>query len=541
MHGARSLTGAAVAAIALLSGSPAAGAAVPETTAAVGWASSAGAAVARDVVLPPGARLTPRVPRGPWALSFTLAAPPGAVLRITGPGAARLGDLRARPDGRLAVRGASGTRAPRALGARAWTHRVELVRDRLTVDGVRVGRGTGGAVTLTSTGGAAPVRITALTTTPTGRRDALLLHRLGDLRARTPDGRFPLGEGPDGRLRFSGGWTSGFWPGALWEAARLVPGGPYGGWALDASLARLGGEGTPIHDVGFMFGRSVVVAFERRCPAAAAATARCRTLRASGLAAADTLVRLAGTAATGMVPTDATGPEADTIVDSLMNLGLLTWATRVSGDARYAALARTHATTLVGLVQRPDGSTIQLAVHDRATGALLRRGTRQGLSDTSTWARGQAWAIYGLAAVGRDLRDAGLVAAAERAAAFWIARAPAAGPPPYDLTAGARAPRDSSAAAIAAAGMVRLARACAAVPGACSTPTRWRAAAGATLDTALTAVSTVPPLGRLGDQAYTVGPRNGSWDDRAELVWGLDFALEAVAERALSATGARTS
>ena len=119
--------------------------------------------------------------------------------------------------------------------------------------------------------------------------------------------------------------------------------------------------------------------------------------------------------------------------------------------------------------------------------------------------------------------------------------APSRRPPPFDFSAGPGAPRDSSAAAIAAAGMYELARACAAVPGACATPTRWRAAAGATLDTALTAVSTVPPLGRLGDQAYTVGPRNGSWDDRAELVWGLDFALEAVAERALSATGARTS
>ena len=56
-----------------------------------------------------------------------------------------------------------------------------------------------------------------------------------------------------------------------------------------------------------------------------------------------------------------------------------------------------------------------------------------------------------------------------------------------------------------------------------------------TLDAALGAVSTTPPLGRLGEQAYTVGPRNGAWDDRAELIWGLDFALEAVAERHLAA------
>ena len=50
-------------------------------------------------------------------------------------------------------------------------------------------------------------------------------------------------------------------------------------------------------------------------------------------------------------------------------------------------------------------------------------------------------------------------------------------------------------------------------------------------ETALTAVSARPPLGRLGDQAYRVGPRGGSWDDRAELIWGIDFALEAIAAR----------
>ena len=186
-----------------------------------------------------------------------------------------------------------------------------------------------------------------------------------------------------------------------------------------------------------MFGRSVVAAFERLCgDAGRRATQRCRRLRASGLAAADTLVRLAGTAATGAIPTDARGAEAQTIVDSLMNAGLLTWATRVSGEPRYATLARTHATLVTGLLQRADGSTIQVAVHDRATGRLLRRGTRQGLSDTSTWARGQAWAIYGLADVGRALGDAALVAGAERAAAFWMSAAPARGVPPYDLTAG---------------------------------------------------------------------------------------------------------
>ena len=87
--------------------------------------------------------------------------------------------------------------------------------------------------------------------------------------------------------------------------------------------------------------------------------------------------------------------------------------------------------------------------------------------------------------------------------------------------------------------MYRLARACAAVPGACAAPARWRPAAAHTLDVALGAVSTVPPRGRLGEQAGSVGPRGGTWDDRAELIWGLDFAVEAAGERAAAAPRAR--
>ena len=547
---------AALAAVLLPSTCPAVRASVPATEPATGWAAAAGVRSGPDVTLvserpagsaPRGAgsrrarAVSPRLPAGRWALSATLRAAPRSGLRVVASDGTTIARLRARADGRLAVStGATSLPAtPRPAAPEPWTHRIELVggggAPRLAVDGRLIPVGVMGRVRFVGDG-AGPVRITALTVTPAARRDALLLHRLADLHARTPPGRFPLGEGADGRLRFSGGWTSGFWPGALWGAGRLVPRGPYAGWALDASLARRGAADTPIHDVGFMVGRSVVAAFERLCATPAQrASARCRALRASGLAAAETLVRLAGTARTGMIPTDASGSEAQTIVDSLMNIGLLTWATRVSGEPRYAGLARTHATLVMDLLQRADGSTIQVADHERASGRLLRLGTRQGLSDTSTWARGQAWAIYGLADVGRALGDRALVAGAERAAAFWMRAAPARGLPPYDLAAGAAAPRDSSAAAIAAAGIYELAGACRSVAGACASPARWAGVAGVTLEAALGAVSTTPPLGRLGEQAYTVGARNGAWDDRAELIWGLDFALEAIAERHLAA------
>jgi hypothetical protein len=80
---------------------------------------------------------------------------------------------------------------------------------------------------------------------------------------------------------------------------------------------------------------------------------------------------------------------------------------------------------------------------------------------------------------------------------------------------------------VAAAGLERLAALCAAWPGACPDGLRWRALGRRMLTAALARISTRPPLGYLGGQAYTVGGRV-RWDDDAELAWGLYYALEAV-------------
>lgn len=527
----------------VLSCAPAAGASVPDVAPVAGWAGAAGVRVADRLALAGGAAHEVRLPGEPWALSLTVHLPASSALRVSA-GGRLVAELRPTRDGGLLVHARATTRVPARAVALPRIHRVELLggggEARLSIDGKALPVARIDAPLRLRNAGSRPLLIEFLTVTPAARRDALLLHRVADIHARTPPGRFPLGEDATGRLRFDGGWTSGFWPGALWQASRLVPKAPYGDWALSASTARMGRERTAIHDVGFMFGRSVAAAHERLCESRAAArSGRCRVLRRSGLAAAETLVRLARTSTTGMIPTDPKGTEAQTIVDSLMNLGLLTWASRVSSERRYSNLARTHARRLTALLLRADGSTIQVAVHDRASGRLLRRGTRQGLTDDSTWARGQAWAIHGLADAAGAMRDRTLAGAAERAGAYWLATAPAAGIPPYDLSAGPSAPRDSSAAAIAAAGMYSLARACSRLPGTCArTAARWREAAGATLANALTAVSARPPLGRFGDQAGSVGRRGGSWDDRAELIWGLDFLLEAVAARGAAGAGA---
>jgi hypothetical protein len=176
---------------------------------------------------------------------------------------------------------------------------------------------------------------------------------------------------------------------------------------------------------------------------------------------------------------------------------------------------------------RDDGSTFQSVHFRRSDGTVLKRHTHQGFSDDGTWSRGQAWAIFGFAQTAATLDDAPSLATAERTAAYFADRLPASGLPLYDFAAPASAPVDVSAAAIAAAGLYRLDAACAQLGG-CASPARWRPLADALVTAALSRVRSRPPLGFLGDQVYTYGG-SWDWDEDAELVFGLDYALEAVA------------
>jgi unsaturated chondroitin disaccharide hydrolase len=83
------------------------------------------------------------------------------------------------------------------------------------------------------------------------------------------------------------------------------------------------------------------------------------------------------------------------IVDSMMTLGPLQWGAANGGNPAWAGYAATHAQTVATNLVRKDGSTYQLANFDPTTGARLSQGTFAGYSDSSTWARGQAWALYG--------------------------------------------------------------------------------------------------------------------------------------------------
>ncbi len=218
---------------------------------------------------------------------------------------------------------------------------------------------------------------------------------------------------------------------------------------------------------------------------------------------------------------------ADTIVDSMMNIAILPWATRITGDQAYVRLASRHAHRIASLLVRPDGSTIQAVNFDRASGRVESLATHQGISAKSTWSRGEGWALYGFAQAASDLRDKALVGVAERVAGYVSSHLPPGDVPRWDYDAPAGAPLDVSAGVITSAGLMHLASACRALSPPCPQSSRWTALSRSMLAGALRYASARPPLGLLRGQALNERAR-GAWFNGGELIFGLSYALEAL-------------
>jgi len=146
------------------------------------------------------------------------------------------------------------------------------------------------------------------------------------------------------------------------------------------------------------------------------------------------------------------------IIDCLMNLPLLYWASAQTGKADYAEKAAVHAKTCLVNSFRPDGSTYHTFFMDPASGSPIRGVTCQGYDNDSSWARGQAWAVYGAALAYRYTKDGAWRDTFYQAAGYFLDRLPDDLVPYWDLifTKGDE-PRDSSAGAIAACGLIEMA------------------------------------------------------------------------------------
>jgi unsaturated chondroitin disaccharide hydrolase len=146
-------------------------------------------------------------------------------------------------------------------------------------------------------------------------------------------------------------------------------------------------------------------------------------------------------------------------IDIMMNVGIVFHAARETGDQALAEIALRHCHTTRRVLVRGDGSTAHEGLFDLETGEFLKQTTHQGFRDDSCWSRGLAWALYGFGTAYTYTHDPLLLETAEACADFYIRHTPADGVPPWDYDApldGGRAQVDTSAAAIAAAGLLRL-------------------------------------------------------------------------------------
>lgn len=251
-------------------------------------------------------------------------------------------------------------------------------------------------------------------------------------------------------------WTAGFWPGEIWLAYE------HSGDKLFRYAAQIQVQSflhrienrieTDHHDMGFLYSPSCIAAWK---------LAGDEDGRRAALLAADQLLERyqpVGQFIQAWGRKDNPG-EYRYIIDCLLNLPLLYWAARETGEDRYRQIALTHARTTLAHSIRPDNSTYHTFYMDPQTGAPVRGVTKQGYSDDSFWARGQAWGISGMALSYRyeridDYRDT-----FERLLDFYLQRLPQDLVPVWDLVFSEEdgEPRDSSSAAIVACGLLEMA------------------------------------------------------------------------------------
>lgn len=279
-----------------------------------------------------------------------------------------------------------------------------------------------------------------------------------DLRARRQQGPLvsPRSINEDGSLHMvaSSDWTSGFFPGNLWHIYEFTNDSF---WKEKAEVF------TVQLDREKWNGRTHDMGFKMYCSYG-------NGLRLTGNEAyKDVLIQSANTLITRFNPTvgalrswDHNRDKWDfpVIIDNMMNLELLFWATGVTGDSVYYKIAETHAATTLKNHFRADYSSWHVIDYDTITGEVVNRHTHQGYAHESAWSRGQAWGLYGYTMTFRETGRPEFLQMAENIAAFVFnhPHLPADLIPYWDFNAPdiPDAPRDASAAAILASALYEL-------------------------------------------------------------------------------------
>ena len=251
-------------------------------------------------------------------------------------------------------------------------------------------------------------------------------------------------------------WTSGFWPGTLWYLYENTDNEKWKEQADTYSRYLTPLSVTPAldHDLGFQIFNSFGNGY-----------------RLTGNPEyKDIILKTADTLATLFNPNVGTilswprdvpnmeWPQHNTIMDNMINLELLFWASKNGGDKSLYDIAVSHADVTMKNHFRPDYTSYHVVVYDRETGEKIKGVTHQGYADNSMWARGQGWAIYGYTMVYRETGDKKYLDQAQKTAKVYLDHLPIDLIPYWDFDAPniPNEPRDASAAALVASALLEL-------------------------------------------------------------------------------------
>ena len=252
-----------------------------------------------------------------------------------------------------------------------------------------------------------------------------------------------------------GDWTFGFVGGSYWYLYEYTKDQAFR-TAAEATTAALEPEKNvkTTHDLGFQFMATYGNGYRLTNTASYLAVMK--------TAAASLATRFR--APVGAIQSwDRAEYDCPVIIDNMMNLHLLYFISANGGDEGFAGLATQHAQTTIKNHFRSDNSSFHLVNYNSTTGAVIAKKTVQGLADGSAWARGQSWGLYGYTESFVASKQPEFLAQAQKIAAFLLAHKnmPADKVPYWDYdapdTPGAQTPRDASAAAVLASGLLQLA------------------------------------------------------------------------------------
>lgn len=250
-------------------------------------------------------------------------------------------------------------------------------------------------------------------------------------------------------------WTTGFCTGTYWLAYELSGEERFRTSAevqVESFYNRIK-QKTDVdhHDLGFLYTPSCVAAYQLTGNQQA---------KEAAILAADQLISRFQEKGEFLQAWGELGAENNyrLIIDCLLNLPLLYWASLVTGDEKYRDIAIRHTRTSIRNLVREDNSTYHTYFFNPRTGEPLRGVTAQGYRDDSAWARGQAWGIYGTALAWRYTKNEVCRKLFRKVTDFYLRHLPEDMVPYWDLqfSEGSSEPRDSSAAAAAVCGILEM-------------------------------------------------------------------------------------